>query len=246
MHVVDRRLLLADLEGEHVADRNHTGETLVAHDREMADALRGHQGGAFFDGRVRSARSDGGGHDVGDFGRARLALLRDQAPQYIVLREDSHEPPALGHHETADAALAHELRRAQHRLARRHRDDLASLPGEDVLHGRHARYYRPAAAPASLIRFPGGAPMSPPRPLPPRLVLSIAQAKDPPASAASSSVPKPYSRRHSSGGGSMAQARINVGPFDAYARVVAGVLAPAGGLGGPGGLFPGAGVLSCV
>src|SRR2546422_7751422 len=33
---LDRRLLLAHLEGEHVADRDHPREPLLVHDREVA------------------------------------------------------------------------------------------------------------------------------------------------------------------------------------------------------------------
>ena len=44
----------------------------------------------------------------------------------------------------------------------------------------------------------------------------------------------------------MAQARINVGPFDAYARVVAGVLALAGGLAALDGFFQALGFLTWI
>src|SRR2546429_3235621 len=138
MHVVDRRLLLAHLEGEDVADRDAPGEPSVIHHREVADALRGHHGGTFVDRRVRGAGGDRRRHDLRDLGGCRIAPWRDHATQDVALGGDADQPAALGHHEPPDPALAHELRRFEHGLPRLHGNDVAAFLGEDILDGRHA------------------------------------------------------------------------------------------------------------
>src|SRR3989442_10576934 len=150
MHVIDRRLLLAHLKREDVADCDDPDEVPLAHHREVADALPGHHGGAFVDRRVGSAGGDRRRHDLRDLGRGGIAPRRDHAAQDIALGEDADQPAALGHHEPPYPALAHELRRFEHGLPRLHGNDVAALLGEDILDGRHAtascwgfpRYYR--------------------------------------------------------------------------------------------------------
>src|SRR5256884_5760562 len=162
MHVVDRRLLLAHLEGEYVADRDHAGKAALAHDGQMADTLPRHHRGAFLDRRVGRAGRDRRRHDVRHLGRGGIAPRRDYATQDVALGEDADQPPALGHHEPTDAPLAHELGGLEHGFPRLHRDDVTALSGKNVLDGRHVtaswlgfpRDYRAVAGCATLSRPP--------------------------------------------------------------------------------------------
>src|SRR5216117_1298592 len=95
MHVVDRRLLLAHLEGEYVADRDHAGKAALGHDGQMADPLPRHHSGAFLDRRVGRAGRDRRRHDVRHLGRGGIAPRRDHATQDVALGEDADQPPAL-------------------------------------------------------------------------------------------------------------------------------------------------------
>src|SRR5881394_2935831 len=56
------------------------------------------------------------------------ASTRVSGAQAVALGEDADEPAAFGHHEPADAALAHELRGLQHGFPRLHGNDVAALP----------------------------------------------------------------------------------------------------------------------
>src|SRR5256712_3175710 len=162
MHVVDRRLLLAHLEGEYVADRDHAGKAALGHDGQMADTLPRHHRGAFLDRRVGRAGRDWCRHDVRHLGRGGIAPRRDYATQDVALGEDADQPPALGHHEPTDAPLAHELGGLEHGFPRLHRDDVTALSGKNVLDGRHVpvswlgfpRYYRAVPGCATLFRPP--------------------------------------------------------------------------------------------
>src|SRR5213594_1982811 len=116
MHVVDRRLLLAHLEGEYVADLDHAGKAALAHDGQMADPLPRHHGGAFLDRRIGRAGRDRRRHDVRHLGRGGIAPRRDHATQDVALGEDADQPPAFGHHQPTDAPLAHELGGLEHGL----------------------------------------------------------------------------------------------------------------------------------
>src|SRR5438067_460650 len=162
MHVVDRRLLLAHLEGEYIADRDHAGKAALGHDGQMADPLPRHHRGAFLDRRVGRAGRDRRRHDVRHLGRGGIAPRRDYATQDVALGEDADQPPALGHHEPTDAPLAHELGGLEHGFPRLHRDDVTALSGKNVLDGRHVtaswlgfpRSYRAVAGFATLPRPP--------------------------------------------------------------------------------------------
>src|SRR5438094_392712 len=162
MHVVDRRLLLAHLEGEYIADRDHAGKAALGHDGQMADPLPRHHRGAFLDRRVGRAGRDRRRHDVRHLGRGGIAPRRDYATQDVALGEDADQPPALGHHEPTDAPLAHELGGLEHGFPRLHRDDVTALSGKNVLDGRHVtaswlgfpRYYRAVPGCATLSRPP--------------------------------------------------------------------------------------------
>src|SRR2546429_3650945 len=162
MHVVDRRLLLAHLEGEYIADRDHAGKAALGHDGQMADPLPRHHRGAFLDRRVGRAGRDRRRHDGRHLGRGGIAPRRDYATQDVALGEDADQPPALGHHEPTDAPLAHELGGLEHGFPRLHRDDVTALSGKNVLDGRHVtaswlgfpRYYRAVAGCATLSRPP--------------------------------------------------------------------------------------------
>src|SRR6266446_1020631 len=57
MHVVDRRLLLAHLEREYVADRDHAGKAALGHD-EPTDAPLAHELGGLEHGFPRLHRDD--------------------------------------------------------------------------------------------------------------------------------------------------------------------------------------------
>src|SRR2546423_1979857 len=162
MHVVDRRLLLAHLEGEYIADRDHAGKAALGHDGQMADTLPCHHRGAFLDRRVGRTGRDRRRHHVRHLGRGGIAPRRDYATQDVALGEDADQPPALGHHEPTDAPLAHELGGLEHGFPRLHRDDVTALSGKNVLDGRHVtaswlgfpRYYRAVAGCATLSRPP--------------------------------------------------------------------------------------------
>src|SRR5256885_834475 len=129
MHVVDRRLLLAHLEGEYVADRDHAGKAALGHDGQMADTLPRHHRGAFLDRRVGRAGRDRRRHDVRHLDRGGIAPPGHHATQDVAPTEDADQPPALGHHEPTDAPLAHELGGLEHGFPRLHRDDVTALSG---------------------------------------------------------------------------------------------------------------------
>src|SRR5256884_7761393 len=93
MHVVDRRLLLAHLEGEYVADRDHAGKAALAHDGQMADTLPRHHRGAFLDRRVGRAGRDRRRHDVRHLGRGGIAPPPRHPPQEVPPRGKAHPPP---------------------------------------------------------------------------------------------------------------------------------------------------------
>src|SRR5205823_1741542 len=162
MHVVDRRLLLAHLEGEYIADRDHAGKPALGHDGQMADPLPRHHRGAFLDRRVGRAGRDRRRHDVRHLGRGGIAPRRDHATQDVALGEDADQPPAFGHYQPTDAPLAHELGGLEHGFPRLHRDDVTALSGKNVLDGRHVtaswlgfpRYYRAVPGCATLSRPP--------------------------------------------------------------------------------------------
>src|SRR3989442_10468239 len=136
MHVVDRRLLLAHLEGEYVADRDHAGKAALGHDGQMADTLPRHHRGAFLDRRVGRAGRDWRRHDVRHLGRGGIAPRRDYATQDVAVGEDAGPPPPPGHPEPTDAPLAPELGGPEDRFPRLHRDYGTALLGKNVLDGR--------------------------------------------------------------------------------------------------------------
>src|SRR3989442_5574079 len=133
MHIVDRRLLLAHLEGEYVADRDHAGKAALAHDGQMADTLPRHHGGAFLDRRIGCAGRDRRRHHLRHLGRGGIAPRRDHATQDVPLGEDARQPPAPRPYEPTDSPPPPELGRLEHGFPRLYPDYVTVPSGTNVL-----------------------------------------------------------------------------------------------------------------
>ena len=87
---------------EKVADRDHAHQTLAAHDRHVANAVRGHHAHQVGDRIGGSGGDELGGHDVGDRQLREIALAGGKAAEHVALGDDAHQPLAEGQIALAD------------------------------------------------------------------------------------------------------------------------------------------------
>jgi hypothetical protein len=105
----NRLLLIGDLEGVQVADRDEAEETLVAiYDREVADAAIFHSTSCFLQRSIGGATSDFDSHNVADGGMGRIAALSNDALKNVAFTEHACDVFAIEDKQGTDFALGHE------------------------------------------------------------------------------------------------------------------------------------------
>jgi hypothetical protein len=92
-----------------VANRNNAHHLVVVHDRQMANAVFGHQSHAILD-RVRGGHADNlFGENFADFGLFGRFSFERHFPRVIALGNNSDQSPALDHEQRAHVLVGHEL-----------------------------------------------------------------------------------------------------------------------------------------
>lgn len=135
---INRSLLVIDLVGVQVADRDHADEApLLGHHRQMANPAMLHDAARLLQVGVRPTTDEIARQDVRDEGDVGVALLRDDALQNVALREDADVTAFVQHEQRADLVIVHQNGRRGHGRLRRNGDEAHSLARQNFADARH-------------------------------------------------------------------------------------------------------------
>src|SRR5262245_50662963 len=127
LELFDDELLVGDDRFDEVADGDHANEFAIFDDRQVAGALFGHQGHAFFDGLIEMSINHLSDHDFVDPSGRGTASLQDDLACIVALRNDADHVRAFGDHQSADLFFGHPLQRVEDRDIGRDAPNISSF-----------------------------------------------------------------------------------------------------------------------